>query len=237
MDLKLPQPCRRQSRIQNEDCFLSSFIDVTERKQAEQELWQAKNDWERTFDAVPDLITILDCKNRIVRANHSMAEKLGVTPQQAVGLPCYKVVHNANMPPDFCPHAKTICDGKEHVAEVHEPHLGGDFMVTTTPLKDEYGRLIGSVHVARDITYRKKIEEELRRNETRFRSLYENSLDGVMLTVPDGTILSANPAAQRILGMTEDEIKKAGRNGILFMNEPAVAAIKDRASSETHKLN
>ncbi len=216
-------------KIQNEDCFLSSFLDVTEQKRAEQRLWQAKNDWERTFDAVPDLIMIIDCEHRIVRANRSMIGKIGVTPQQVAGLPCYNAVHDANLPPTFCPHAKTICDGKEHVAEVHEPKLGGDFVVSTTPLKDENGRLIGSVHVARDITKRKKIEEELKSSETRFRSLYENSLDAVMLTIPNGAILSANPAAQHMLGMTEDEIKKAGRNGILVMDDRAAETIKERA--------
>ena len=45
---------------------------------------------------------------------------------------------------------------------MHEPRLGGDFIVSTTPLRDPKGQLIGSIHVARNITQRKKAEEGLR---------------------------------------------------------------------------
>ena len=158
--------------------------DITKRKKIEQELWQAKDDWERTFDAVPDLIAIIDTKHRIVRTNRSMAERIKINPEQAEGLTCYEAIHNAVMPPEFCPHAKTLRDGKEYVAEVCEPRLGGDFIVSTTPLKDQKGRLIGSVHVARDITERKKAELALKESEQLYRTLFDNSDDGFMLVEP-----------------------------------------------------
>jgi PAS domain S-box-containing protein len=137
---------------------------ILKQRKIESELWKAKNYWERTFDAVPDLIAILD-EHRIVQVNRAMARQLGVTPDQAVGLPCYRYVHNMNFPPEFCPQIKTLGDGKEHTAEVHEPLLGGDFLVTTTPIKDENGKIVGSVHVARNITERKKAEEVCRKSE------------------------------------------------------------------------
>ena len=153
--------------------------DITEQKMAEQELWQAKNDWERTFDSVPDFIAVLDNHHRIVRANKAMTQQLGVTPQQAIGLECYACVHGTSNPPEFCPHAKTILDGKEHIAEVHEPRLGGDFLVSTTPLRDEKGNMIGSVHVARNITERKKAEEALNKLNRHLRAI-SNSNQALM---------------------------------------------------------
>ncbi len=135
--------------------------DITEQKKAEQELWRAKQDWERTFDSVPDLIAVLDNDFRILRANRAMAQQLGVSKEAAVGLFCYECVHGLEGPPDFCPHAQTVNDGKEHRAEVHEPRLGGDFLVSTTPLRDDQGNLVGTVHVARNITERKKSEKAL----------------------------------------------------------------------------
>jgi PAS domain S-box-containing protein len=116
------------------------------------------------MDSVPDLIAILDTRHRIVRANPPMAQRLGVTAEQCVGLHCYESVHGLPEPPEFCPHTLTVRDGREHVAEVHEEGLGGDFLVSTTPLQDEQGVLIGTVHVARDISERKQMEEELRRS-------------------------------------------------------------------------
>jgi PAS domain S-box-containing protein len=140
------------------------FHEVTEKQRAQEALRRAKEEWERTFDSVPDLIAILDNEHRIVRANRAMAERLGVTPAECVGLKCFECVHKTEQPPEFCPHAQTVRDGLEHAAEVHEDHLGGDFLVTTTPLRDEHGRMVGSAHVARDITARKRSEEALRQS-------------------------------------------------------------------------
>ncbi len=136
--------------------------DVTERKQAEEAMLRAKQEWERTFDAVPDLIALLDDRHRILRVNKAMAERLRITPKQCVGKTCYEVVHGLLFPPDFCPHTLTLADGREHTSEVFEANLGGDFLVSVTPLTDEQGRLIGTVHVARDITTRKKAEDGLK---------------------------------------------------------------------------
>ena len=161
--------------------------DITEQKKAEQELWRAKNDWERTFDTVPDLIAILDNNHKIVRANKAMTQQLGVTPQQAIGQNCYSCVHGTSLPPEFCPHAKTLQDGKEHVAEVHEARLGGDFLVSTTPLRDEKGTVIGSVHVARNITDRKKAEEALNKLNRHLRAI-SNSNQALMHATDQATL-------------------------------------------------
>jgi PAS domain S-box-containing protein len=139
--------------------------EIVERKRAEAGLRRAKQEWERTFDSVPDLIAILDNQHRIVRVNRAMAERLNTEPEGCVGLRCFESVHGLSHPPDYCPHALTLLDGQEHVSEMHADNLGGDFMVSATPLKDEYGRLMGTVHVARDISDRKRAEEALLRSE------------------------------------------------------------------------
>jgi PAS domain S-box-containing protein len=118
--------------------------------------------WERTFDSVPDLIAILDCDHRVVQVNRALANRLGRAPQQCVGLRCYEAIHGLTQPPPFCPHALTLNDGLAHAAEVCEERLGGCFYVTTTPLRDECGQTIGSVHVARDITDQKKAHDGLK---------------------------------------------------------------------------
>ncbi|RJQ23280.1 MAG: PAS domain S-box protein [Nitrospiraceae bacterium] len=136
--------------------------DITERKRAAEEISRAREEWERTFANVPDMIAILDNNHTIMRVNESMARRLGRKPEECVGMKCYEAVHGTTAPPDFCPHSRTIKDGREHVQEIHEEHLGMDLLVTTTPMFDEQGKLIASVHVAHDITERKKAEEELR---------------------------------------------------------------------------
>lgn len=132
-----------------------------ERKNIYAALLQAKEDWDRTFDAVPDLIAIIDNTFRIVRANRAMAERLGLTPQQCIGGYCYEIVHGTERPPDFCPHTRMLENMTEHQAEITEPHLGGEFFVSASPLFDTNHVLIGGVHVARDITERKQAQIQL----------------------------------------------------------------------------
>jgi len=134
-------------------------LDITERERTEQALRRAKEEWERTFDTVPDLIAILDCEQRIVRANRAMTQRLGMRLEECRDQLCYCCLHGTERAPGCCPHVLTLADGQEHTAEVHEPRLGGDFLVTTTPLRDAQGRQVGSVHVARDITERKLAED------------------------------------------------------------------------------
>jgi len=139
------------------------FRDITERKRKDEALITAKNEWESTFNHIPDLIAILDNEHRIVRANKAMLDRLGAAGWKDLSdLKCYQCVHGTDRPPAFCPHSLTLQDGREHVTEVREDSLGGDFLVSTTPIRDNRGRIVGSVHVARDITERKRMEEELR---------------------------------------------------------------------------
>jgi PAS domain S-box-containing protein len=86
-------------------------------------------------------------------------------------------------------------DGKEHIAEVHEDKLGGDFLVTTTPLRDAGGALIGSVHVARDITERKRAEGRLRQ----MASFPELNPNPVIEMDMSGALTFKNAATGRVL--------------------------------------
>jgi PAS domain S-box-containing protein len=141
--------------------LLGAFVDITARKKIEQDLVLSREEWVETFNVIPDHIAILDDKHRIVRVNKAMADKLGVPPEDAVGKPCHLCVHGSKNPLSGCPHSQLLKDGKQHIAEVSEEKLGGDFLVSVTPIFDKAGNIKGSVHVARDITERKKREDEL----------------------------------------------------------------------------
>ena len=100
--------------------------------------------------------------------------------------------------------------------------------VTTALIKDEIGQPIGFVDIVRDTTERKNAEDAVKSSEVRFRSLFENSFDAILLTVPNGDILAANPAACRLFGMTEEEIRKGGREAIVVIDNRAKLAIDER---------
>lgn len=159
--------------------------EINGHKRTEDALRQAKADWERTFDSVPDLIAILDTDHGIVRVNKAMAERVGRKREALVGERCYRVMHGTDKPPIECPHALAVLDGQPHIADSHEEHLGGEFIESVTPLLDEGGRRVGSVLVAHDITARKKAEAELNESEQRFRALVNSTSDIIYSMTPD----------------------------------------------------
>ena len=81
----------------------------------------------------------------------------------------------------------------------------------------------------RDNTERKKAENAVKESEAKYRAFFENSMDGILLTVTDGKILAANPAACKIFNMTEQEICDIGRFGLVDLSDPRVEnLIKER---------
>ncbi|MFH0822741.1 MAG: sigma 54-interacting transcriptional regulator [Pseudomonadota bacterium] len=122
----------------------------------------ALSQWDRTFNALPDPMMVLDSSHTIIFMNTAMARVLNVTHNDAVGRSCYEVIHCTSAPIARCPHSRLLRDGKEHFADVCDLRLGGTFRVSVSPIEDENGEVIGSVHLARDVTPLKKAEEELR---------------------------------------------------------------------------
>lgn len=137
--------------------------EIKNRKREQRQLTRIKDDWERTFDAVPDLITILDKEQRIIRANKSTLDKLAVNAEELHFEQCFKFFHGSDKPPENCPHIRLLQDGRAHTVEITEERLGGVYNVSVSPLYNGDNDLIGAVHVARDITERKKTEMELER--------------------------------------------------------------------------
>ena len=185
--------------------------DITERKQAEAAIIQAKEEWERTFDAVPDSIAILDQEHKITRINRAMSELLGVGHEEVIGQPCYKAVHGLDMAPDFCPHARLMATGQPYAIEVQE--FGRIFAVSVSPIFGPEGQITGGVHVARDITESKQAEEALRASEERERARageLQAVLDAVPAFIwiahdPDSRMITGNLAAYELLRLPSGE--------------------------------
>ena len=183
--------------------YLSEQVSVREHK-----LKQAKEEWERTFDAVPDLIALINRDHRILRVNRAMAASIGIPPEKAIGMRCCEVMHHSSTPPLHCPHAMLLADGREHTEEIHEDTLGGDFLVTTSPLHDADGNLIGSVHIAKDVTERRKIERALLQKTEELDQYFSTSLDLFCIADIEGYFRRLNPQWEKALGYPLAELEE-----------------------------
>jgi PAS domain S-box-containing protein len=136
------------------------YSDITERKQAEEAIKQAAEEWRRTFDSITDAISIHDRDFQILRANKAFANLFKKSPRQIIGKHCYEL-HKGNKPISDCPHQQTLATGKPAAAEFYESHLEKHFRESTSPIFNDKGEVVGTVHITRDITEQKQQNEQL----------------------------------------------------------------------------
>ncbi len=136
--------------------------EVEERKQQEVQLSGSKKEWERTFNAIGDLVTVMNSKLQIVKANHAAYKILKAEPGSLQGKFCYEVFSNRQSACDGCPAFETIRDYQVYSAEIEHQSIGKKFLITTSPVPDENGEFTNIVHIAKDITEKKALEVQLR---------------------------------------------------------------------------
>lgn len=131
---------------------------VQELQNLVQQVTRAKREWQATFDAITDPVSIHDKDFRVIRANKAFSEHVGLKPEEVILRKCHEMMHNTCSPLERCPHKVTLEDVKSHTEEVLDPRTGRTFSVSTFPFFAEGGEFLGSVHIAKDIT--EKIEQE-----------------------------------------------------------------------------
>jgi PAS domain S-box-containing protein len=142
--------------------FRGIMRNITARKRAEEAIVVAKNDWENTFDTVTDIITIHDEDFNIIRANPAAKAMFGLQLQEGMPLAkCFRSYHGTENPPAECPSCQCFQTGKPCTVEVFEPYLNKHLEIRAMPRFGSDGRVVGLIHVIRDISERKKSEEQL----------------------------------------------------------------------------
>ncbi|MEI8205801.1 MAG: ATP-binding protein [Kiritimatiellales bacterium] len=127
------------------------------RKKEDSGADQAYTMWEKTFDAMPDLVAVFNTDHTIVRVNKAMADGLGRPAAELAGKKCFEYIHGTACPVAGCPHEAMLHDGKEHTCEIYSECLEIWFNVSVSPIYDK-DKMVGAIHMARDITAIKQAE-------------------------------------------------------------------------------
>ncbi|HET9492863.1 MAG TPA: PAS domain S-box protein [Chloroflexia bacterium] len=212
---------------------LGVFRDVTERKRtldllrASEERFRTERDFNAAIlNAAGSLLVVVDVFGRVLRFNRACEELSGYSREEVEGRAFWEVLGWGD--PEI---AGRLKQAFERRASASLPPSWEEYWV----MRDGTRRLVSwslsalqinsssteyFIASGVDITHQREQEEILRESEERFRSLFQHSIDAVLLTSPDGGIYAANPEACRIFGMTEEEICRAGRAGVVDQSDP-----------------
>ncbi len=156
------------------------------------------------INAVPDLVTVLAADGCVVESNHAACEQLGLRREQLIGMSVYDL--NPSIPLDRI--ANVIVEHRVGESFVHETTNrradGSEFPVEVHSCVFASGGELQVMAVARDITHRLQVDRELRASEARYRQLLQAMDKGVLIHDASGHVLSLNPSACRIAGLTAE---------------------------------
>ena len=191
------------------------FWDVTARKRIEEELAYERDLLRSLLDNIPDRIYFKDIHSRFLRCSRSMAQRLGLeNPQEVVGKTDFDFHPGPQAQEYYDDEQRIILTGQPLIAKLEKQTdpAGKDIWasVTKVPIYASSGAVTGLIGLSRDITQLIQTEQALRQAEEKYRTIYENSVEGIFQTTRDGHFLSANPALARLYGYaTPNEVVTA----------------------------
>ncbi len=137
------------------------IIDSTDRKLLEKSLQISKKEWESTFDAMSDWVSVIDLDHRILRSNRSGEKFLSIPLGEMIGQTCYNLVHGSEEPIPECPLQKMLQTHERETIDLYVQEMNRWLRISIDPIMDEDGNLTKAVHIVRDITEYKKMEAEV----------------------------------------------------------------------------
>ncbi|CAB1076769.1 diguanylate cyclase/phosphodiesterase (GGDEF & EAL domains) with PAS/PAC sensor(s) [Olavius algarvensis Delta 1 endosymbiont] len=185
--------------------MIGTGMDITERKQAEEELKKLS----QAIEQSPASVVITNLKGTIEYVNSKFCEVTGYTFEEAIGQNP-RVLKSGHTPNNVYRKLwQTINAGDEWRGEFRNKKKDGELYwesATISPLKSADGSIAHYLAVKEDITERKKMEESLREKEARFRGYFEHSQVGMAVTSPTKGWIEVNDLLQRMLGYSLAEL-------------------------------
>ena len=198
------------------------------RTRAEEALRESEDRYRSLVENLPLGVSLIDPNHRIVTVNRAQAELFGHAPEWYVGRSCFEAFAKRERVCSPCPGRLSIESGRPGVVEKEGVREDGSWFavrICTVPLVRGDGESRGFIEVVEEITERREGEEALRRSVERFRQLFEQHGDAIILIDPDLlTIIESNRQMERLFGFAPDELVAGGVS--LFFPAEASAEVE-----------
>jgi PAS domain S-box-containing protein len=190
--------------------------DITDRKQIENDLRESQGRLSSIFQTIPGGITIINSAGEIIAANKA-AEKIfklrhSDITQRVYNDPSWSIttIDGQPFPEDELPFVRVMQTkepvyGIEH-AIAHADGTSSILSINASPLFNAEGEIVSVITAISDITERKQAQAALQKSQERYRSVIEVAAEGIVLQQANGEIITCNASAERILGLTADQM-------------------------------
>jgi PAS domain S-box-containing protein len=174
--------------------------DITKEVELERKIKEERDNLNLIFENMADGVYIVSKEYEVEFMNKVLIDEFG----DQVGGICYEVFHTRKEPCPRCKNAEVL-SGKTVRWEWHSQRKNKMYDLIETPLKNINGTL-SKLTIFRDITERKRIEEELKEAKEYYRVIFEHTLTALCVIEDDKTISFANKEFESLSGYSREEL-------------------------------
>ena len=166
----------------------------------------SNEEWTITFDAITDITTIHDKDLNIIRANKAFYDAYNIDEKQLNKKKYYEIFYGTDKPLHNCILARCAAGLKPECEEEKHSDRNETHLILTYPLLNEKGILLGIVRQHKNITEKKRIDDEIKRAKEFSENLIETAQDAIVSIDEEGIVKIWNLSAERIFGHSRNEI-------------------------------
>ncbi|HEV7699819.1 MAG TPA: PAS domain S-box protein [Pyrinomonadaceae bacterium] len=198
--------CFIKDKLGNPLCRQGVILDVTERRNAEQELEKREKLYRTLARTIPRTAVLLfDHDFRYTLADGEQLKNHKWSQEMFEGKTLFDVFPD-DVTQEWAGYYRRALNGEAVCVEMENE--GGAFQVSVLPVHDENGDTFAGMVMWQDITEKKCADDQIRDSEARYRQLYENANDIIYVHDLEGNYISINGVAERVLGYTNEEALK-----------------------------
>jgi|GEM_PF-2181130 len=191
---------------------MAVVTDITEQTRIEEELRKSEELFRGVFEQSFGFLGVLTPDGTLVRANDTALDLIGADPESVLGRPFRETpwwAHSTDEQERLTGAIRRAAEGE--TVRYETTHQTADARIidvdfSIKPVRDEAGSVIYLIPEGRDITDRRRAEEELRRSEERYHTVVEDQTEFICRFLPDGTHVFANQAYAAYFGMAPEDL-------------------------------
>ncbi len=188
--------------------LIGTISEITKKKEAELALKKSEENYRLIVEGQSDMIIKFDVKDVILFASPSYCDKFGMAEEELIGKKYHPLIHDD----DRLKTSSLIEDLKKppYISYIEQREMTKDgwrwMAWTQKALLDEKGQIKEIIGVGRDITDRKIAENALIESEERYRTLFEQAADGILVENAEGYIIDLNNSMTKITGYEKEDL-------------------------------